>query len=96
MQLLCDIANLIDEVPILAILGTQLVGGIEIRDAAELRVKESDRITSVVENLRRMGALVTEFPDGLRVERSDLNGAEIAVRGSDLRSVTAVCRREAR
>ena len=71
------IANLIDEVPILAILGTQLVGGIEIRDAAELRVKESDRITSVVENLRRMGALVTEFPDGLRVERSDLKGAEI-------------------
>ena len=63
------IANLIDEVPILAVLGTQLEGGIEIRDAAELRVKESDRIKSVVENLERMGAAVTEFPDGLRVER---------------------------
>ena len=71
------IANLIDEVPILAVLGTQLDGGIEIREASELRVKESDRITSVVENLRRMGATVTEFPDGLRVEKSDLIGAEI-------------------
>lgn len=71
------IANLIDEVPILAVLGTQLEGGIEIRDATELRVKESDRITSVVENLRRMGATVTEFPDGLLVERSELKGAEI-------------------
>ncbi|MFT3744483.1 MAG: 3-phosphoshikimate 1-carboxyvinyltransferase [Pyrinomonadaceae bacterium] len=71
------IANLIDEVPVLAVLGTQLEGGIEIRDASELRVKESDRITSVVENLRRMGATVTEFPDGLLVEKSDLKGAEI-------------------
>ncbi len=71
------IANLIDEVPILAVLGTQLEGGIEIRDAGELRVKESDRITSVVENLRQMGATVSEFPDGLRVERSELKGAEI-------------------
>lgn len=71
------IANLIDEVPILAVLGTQLDGGIEIRDAAELRVKESDRISAVVDNLKRMGANVTEFPDGLRVERSDLKGAEI-------------------
>jgi len=71
------IANLIDEVPILAILGTQLDGGIEIRDAAELRVKESDRISAVVENLKRMGAGVTEFPDGLKVERSKLTGARI-------------------
>ncbi len=71
------IANLIDEVPILAVLGTQLEGGIEIRDAAELRVKESDRIASVVENLTRMGAAVTEFPDGLRVEKSHLHGAAI-------------------
>lgn len=71
------IANLIDEVPVLAVLGTQLEGGIEIRDASELRVKESDRIASVVENLRRMGATVTEFPDGMLVEKSDLKGAEI-------------------
>jgi 3-phosphoshikimate 1-carboxyvinyltransferase len=71
------IANLIDEIPILAILGTQLEDGLEIRDAAELRVKESDRISAVVENLQRMGASVTEFPDGLKVDRSTLKGATI-------------------
>lgn len=71
------IANLIDEIPILAVLGTQLPNGIEIRDAGELRVKESDRITSIVDNLRRMGAAVTEFPDGFRVERSVLKGSTI-------------------
>ena len=71
------IANLIDEIPILAILGTQLEQGIEIRDAAELRVKESDRISAVVENLKRIGATITEFPDGFKVERSDLKGATV-------------------
>ncbi len=71
------IANLIDEIPILAVFGTQVDSGIEIRDAAELRVKESDRIKSVVENLRRMGARVDEFDDGFRVHRSKLKGAEI-------------------
>ena len=71
------IANLIDEIPILAILGTQLYGGLEIRDAAELRVKESDRIAAVVENLTRMGANITEFPDGFKVERSHLKGTAI-------------------
>ncbi len=71
------IANLIDEIPILAILGTQLDNGLEIRDAAELRVKESDRISAVVENLKRMGAAVSEFPDGFRVERTQLKGAQI-------------------
>ena len=71
------IANLIDEIPILAVFGTQLESGIEIREAAELRVKESDRIAAVVENLRRMGAEVTEFDDGMRIERSKLHGAVI-------------------
>lgn len=71
------IANLIDEIPILAILGTQLEAGLEIRDAAELRVKESDRIRSVVDNLRRMGAEIEEFPDGFRVSRSKLTGARV-------------------
>jgi 3-phosphoshikimate 1-carboxyvinyltransferase len=59
------------------VLGTQLEGGIDIGDASELRVKETDRIKSVVENLRRMGADVTEKPDGFKVERSQLHGAEI-------------------
>ena len=65
------IPRLIDEIPILAVFGTQLEGGLEIREAEELRVKESDRIKTVVENLRRMGATVEEFPDGLRVEKSN-------------------------
>lgn len=71
------ISNIIDEIPILAVFGTQLEGGLEIREAEELRVKESDRIKTVVENLRRMGATVEEFPDGLRVEKSNLKGAKI-------------------
>jgi 3-phosphoshikimate 1-carboxyvinyltransferase len=71
------IANLIDEIPILAVLGTQLEGGLEVRDASELRVKESDRIASIVNNLRQMGAEVEEFEDGFRVMRSNLKGARI-------------------
>jgi 3-phosphoshikimate 1-carboxyvinyltransferase len=71
------IANLIDEIPVLAVFGTQIEGGLEIREASELRVKESDRIRSVVENLRKMNADVEEFEDGLRVGRSDLRGARV-------------------
>ena len=71
------IANMIDEIPILAVAGTQLAGGLEIRNASELRIKESDRIAAIVENLRRMNASVEEFNDGFRVERSDLKGAVI-------------------
>ncbi len=71
------IANIIDEIPILAVFGTQLENGLEIRDAGELRVKESDRISSIVENLRRMNATVEEFPDGFKVSRSRLKGADI-------------------
>lgn len=71
------IANLIDEIPILAIFGTQIEGGLEIRGAEELRVKESDRIAAVVENLRRMNAKIEEFADGFRVEKSNLKGAKI-------------------
>ena len=61
------VARLIDELPMLAALGPYTQEGIEIRDAKELRVKESDRIAVVAENLRGMGATVEEFPDGLRV-----------------------------
>lgn len=71
------IANLIDEVPILAIAGTQLDGGLEVRNAGELRIKESDRITAICENLRRMNANVEEFEDGFRVGKSELKGAII-------------------
>lgn len=71
------VAQLIDEIPIIAIVGTQLEGGLEVRDAGELRVKETDRIAAVVENLRRMGADVEEFDDGFRVGRSRLRGARV-------------------
>lgn len=71
------IANLIDEIPILAVFGTQIENGLEIREAEELRVKESDRIASVVENLRKMGAKVDEFPDGMKIYQSELKGAKV-------------------
>jgi len=70
-------ARLIDEIPILAVLGTQLEHGLEVRDAAELRVKESDRIATVVESLTRLGATLDEYDDGFRVHRSQLKGAEV-------------------
>ncbi len=70
------IARLIDELPLLAVVGTHIPGGIEIRDAAELRRKESDRISTTVKNLRAMGAEVEEFEDGLAVRgRTQLHGA---------------------
>lgn len=76
------VARLIDELPVLAVIGSQLPGGLEIRDAAELRVKESDRISATVENLRLMGATVEEFADGLRVNgRTRLRGAQIRTHG---------------
>jgi len=74
----------IDELPMLAALGPYTEEGIEIRDAAELRVKESDRIAALAENLRRMGAKVEERPDGLRIEgcrAGKLRGAEIDPHG---------------
>lgn len=74
----------IDELPMLAALGPYTEEGIEIRGAGELRVKESDRIAALAENLRRMGAQVEERPDGLRVEgrkAGKLHGAEVEPRG---------------
>jgi 3-phosphoshikimate 1-carboxyvinyltransferase len=68
----------------LAALGPYTENGIEIRDAKELRVKESDRIAALVENLKRMGATVEERPDGLKVEgrkAGKLRGAEIDPHG---------------
>jgi 3-phosphoshikimate 1-carboxyvinyltransferase len=79
-----QIPLVIDELPMLAALGPYTEEGLEIRDAAELRVKESDRIAALAENLRRMGASVEERPDGLKVEgrrAGKLRGAEIDPRG---------------
>ncbi len=72
------IANLIDEVPILAILATQTKGGLIIRDANELRIKESDRIRAIVDNLRAMNVEVEEYPDGFAINgQQKLIGAKI-------------------
>jgi 3-phosphoshikimate 1-carboxyvinyltransferase len=76
------IAQLIDELPVLAVLGSQVIGGIQIRDAAELRVKESDRIRATVLNLRAMGVEVIEHEDGLTIsERTQLRGARLDAHG---------------
>jgi 3-phosphoshikimate 1-carboxyvinyltransferase len=76
------IPQLIDELPMLAVLGSQVMGGISIRDAAELRVKESDRIRATAENLRAMGAEVEEHDDGLTIrKRTRLRGARLDAHG---------------
>ncbi|HTX42288.1 MAG TPA: 3-phosphoshikimate 1-carboxyvinyltransferase [Acidobacteriaceae bacterium] len=75
-------AQLIDELPVLAAIGAYTKTGIRIRDAKELRVKESDRIALVAANLRAMGAEVEEFEDGLDVPGGqELHGAEIDAGG---------------
>ena len=60
-------AALIDEIPVLAVLGAASEEGLTVRDARELRVKETDRIATVAENLRRMGVEAEELPDGIVV-----------------------------
>src|SRR5579871_570245 len=60
-------AALIDEIPVLAILGAASEEGLVVRDAAELRVKETDRIATVADNLRRMGVESEEMPDGIAI-----------------------------
>jgi 3-phosphoshikimate 1-carboxyvinyltransferase len=72
------IPQVIDEIPILAVLATQTEEGMEIRDASELRIKESDRISTIVQNLRAMGAFVEEFEDGMAIQgRQSLRGTTI-------------------
>ncbi len=72
------IPSLVDEVPVLAVLAALAVGTSRIRDAAELRVKETDRLKAVAGNLGRMGVAVKETPDGLVIEgAARLKGAEI-------------------
>jgi len=76
------VPRLIDEIPVLAVLATQCYGTTEIRDAAELRVKESDRIEKVALGLRAMGAEVETFADGLAVAGpTRLRAARVAADG---------------
>jgi 3-phosphoshikimate 1-carboxyvinyltransferase len=73
-----EVPALIDEFPVLCVAATQAEGITTIRDAGELRVKESDRIKSMATELRKMGADVEEFEDGLSIKgRSTLRGAEV-------------------
>jgi 3-phosphoshikimate 1-carboxyvinyltransferase len=71
-------AALIDEIPVLAVLGAVSDQGLAVRDAKELRVKETDRIATVVANLRRMGVSADEAPDGFTVPgRQQFRGATV-------------------
>ena len=73
-----EIPNVIDELPILAVAGALAEGRTVIRDAAELRVKESDRLAAISANLRAMGAHVTETSDGMEIEGGQpLRGARL-------------------
>jgi 3-phosphoshikimate 1-carboxyvinyltransferase len=62
-----EVPRLIDELPLLAVVASQASGETVIRDAAELRHKESDRVAATVDLLRRLGAEAEELPDGLVV-----------------------------
>jgi 3-phosphoshikimate 1-carboxyvinyltransferase len=82
-------AQLIDELPVLAAIAPYTANGLILRDAQELRVKESDRIALVAKNLRAMGAHFTENPDGLEIPGNQtLHGATIDS-GSDHRIAMA-------
>lgn len=77
-----EIPTLIDEIPIIAVAAALAQGTTVIKDAKELRVKESDRISTVAENLRRMGVQVDEFADGMEITGGDsMEGAEIKALG---------------
>src|SRR6185436_12638674 len=74
-----EIPQLIDELPILAVAGALAEGTTIIRQAQELRVKETDRIAAIAHNLRAMGAQVVELADGLEIHgRAELRGARVA------------------
>lgn len=74
------IPSLIDEIPILTIAGLFAKGGFVIRHAEELRAKESDRISAMVENLRNLGITVHEYQDGYEVPEigSGVNSSELS------------------
>lgn len=73
-----EISNLIDEIPVIAVAAAYAAGSTTIRNAGELRVKESDRIATTVGNLRAMGADVEEYADGMVIHGGTrLHGAEM-------------------
>lgn len=80
-----EVPNLIDEIPILALAATQATGVTTFRDAAELRVKETDRIEAVADTLRRLGARVETFADGLAIEGPTALRGNVVDSGGDHR-----------
>ena len=76
------IPRAIDELPVIAVLATQARGRTVVRNAAELRVKETDRIATVVAELRTLGARIEERPDGFVVEGpTELHSAPVSSHG---------------
>jgi 3-phosphoshikimate 1-carboxyvinyltransferase len=71
-------AALIDEIPVLAVLGAASEGGLIVRDASELRVKETDRIATIAENFQRMGLKIHLTQDGFEIPgRQHFHAAEV-------------------
>jgi 3-phosphoshikimate 1-carboxyvinyltransferase len=84
------IPRAIDEIPVLSVAASYAAGKTVIRDAAELRVKESDRISSMTEELRRMGVVVTELPDGLEITGRDVLDSAVCESHGDHRIAMAM------
>jgi 3-phosphoshikimate 1-carboxyvinyltransferase len=77
-----EVPGLIDELPVIAVAATQAKGITEVRGAAELRVKETDRIGTTVSELRRMGANIEALPDGFRIQGpTPLQGVNVSSHG---------------
>ncbi len=76
------VVSMIDEIPIFAVIATQAHGETKVRGASELRLKESDRLSAMTHELRKMGAKIEEHPDGITIEGpTRLNGAQVNARG---------------
>ena len=76
------IPNIIDEIPILAVVATQVEGRVEVRDAKELRIKESDRIRTVADGIRSLGGEIEEFDDGFAISGPQrLSGGRVETAG---------------
>jgi 3-phosphoshikimate 1-carboxyvinyltransferase len=77
-----QVVSMIDEVPILTVVATQAQGETQIRGAAELRLKESDRLSAMAIELRKMGARIEEHSDGLSIEGpTPLIGSQVSSHG---------------
>ena len=76
------IPNIIDEIPILAVMATQVEGRVEVREAKELRIKESDRIRTVADGIRSLGGEIEEFEDGFAINGPQrLTGGRVETAG---------------